>query len=106
MSFLAVLTESGGCDYTIGCGIAVEPIPEEVESLEAAEQWLLDNGRLRGTEGSILSSATIFTVTGKHKVNLAAIYAQQKAQEAAAEAQDLEQAERQKFAELQKKYGK
>lgn len=37
MKFLLVRNQGGGCDYTIGCGVAVEEI--EAENMEAA--WVL-----------------------------------------------------------------
>lgn len=40
MKFLALYYQSGGCDYTIGCGHLPVFLPEEVDTWEKARAWL------------------------------------------------------------------
>ena len=48
MQWLMVLSQSGGCDYTIGCGYAFKTIEadNEQEALERAREFLDQEGHL------------------------------------------------------------
>lgn len=74
MPLIAIVKESGGCDYTIGCGIECIEIPQAIESFEDAEQWLYDTDRLYGTNGNKLTVCTIYKTVETHKVDLNVVY--------------------------------
>lgn len=40
-SYGVLYFQSGGCDYTIGCGYRFEELPESVDSFEKAKEWIV-----------------------------------------------------------------
>lgn len=107
-SYIAVLTQGGGCDYTIGCGVKVKAL--RATSLEAARDEvvsLIENDYGTGIEQRI-EGVTLYETTAKSPIDIQAVYAQiaakQKAEEE--EEEEEEKEERAEFARLSKKYGR
>jgi len=103
--FIAVMKEGGGCDYTIGCGIRVVELPERIETVEDAEQYLYDHGELYGTEGCKLKLATLYKVAEEHHIDLTTIYDVAAKRQAEARESQREAEERRLLGQLQEKYG-
>lgn len=95
-----------GCDYSIGCGVAVSIIdaasPEAVLAL-VTEEWrpLLDPDREQE-----ISTIDIYEVVGRQQVDIAAVHAEIRAAKAAARAAASEQAERAEYERLSRKFGR
>ncbi len=103
MTYIVVLTQSGGCDYTIGCGILVEQLSAKNLTDAAAEAEDLVKGY---TGEQKLSGAHLYEVHSSIKIDVTRVYADLATATAAAVAASREAAERAQLVALQAKYGK
>lgn len=104
-TYIAILTQGGGCDYTIGCGVKVKTL--RASSMEEAqvevERLVEDYG---GGSECRVDGATLYTVTRSCACDTQAIYEKVRAKQKAEEDADLEDEERAEFDRLSKKYGR
>ena len=62
MTYRLILKQSGGCDYTIGCGVQVVDLSATtlVDARAEARRWIIDEyGDKRGPERSIVSAEIV-----------------------------------------------
>lgn len=105
-SYVAVLTQEGGCDYTIGCGVKVKTL--RATSLEAAMAEvasIIENDYGTSPECRI-DGVTLYETTAKSAVNIQAVYARIAANQKAEDDAEKEEEERAEFERLSEKYGR
>jgi hypothetical protein len=105
-SYIAVLTQEGGCDYTIGCGVKIKRL--RATSLEAAMaevESIIENDYGASPECRI-DGVTLYETTACSTVNIQAVYAQIAAKQKAEEDAEEEDEERAEFERLSQKYGR
>ena len=106
-SYVAVLTQEGGCDYTIGCGVKVKKL--RATSLEAAMaevESIIENDYGTGPGHHRIDGVTLYETTARSTVNIQAVYAQISAKQKAEEDAEKEEEERAEFERLSEKYGR
>jgi len=112
--FLLVREQSGGCDYTIGCGVAVAV--HQAESLDALMESMRADvvgsyGETYGIRidlrgyGDGVSRATVYEIADEREVPIDEWDAQLRAAIAKEETAEEEQQERAEFERLKSKYG-
>ena len=110
--FVAYVEGSGeGCDYTIGCNLAVKVLPEHIETMEQAIEYcttLSYEGEDAFLDYAVemVSSITVFEVADSQKVDIAAIKAAKRAEKRRIEEQRKEEQERAELARLKAQYEK
>lgn len=101
--FAVVLFQSGGCDYTIGCGTVFQILPESVQTMEEAEEYVMTEDKRGGLPyyGEQVNSATIFEIGKSKKVDVNAY------KRGLREESEMLQKEerRKKFEQLKKEFG-
>lgn len=111
--YYVVRHQNGGCDYTIGCGIAIELICN-VASLEEAKQTVIDdyyNSVRLPSEGRReyqISDCYILVVSDTVEMMSSLVSAKQAAHDEKMAEQDRkkEEAERKQYESLKKKFEK
>ena len=100
--YLAVLSQSGGCDYTIGCGINTENLQAESleEALTQAEELLEEHSGERALEG-----LTVYEVSQRRVLDVKNVYAQLARKEREAQMLQTEEAEKAQLQKLLQKHG-
>ena len=77
MSKFAVLFfQNGGCDYTIGCGQLFEFLPETLQSMEQAVQYVLEGegeATLNYNGKNRIHSCQVFEIFDSHEVDMTSI---------------------------------
>lgn len=104
--YLLVLKQSGGCDYTIGCGVKVLDI--YADDLEDAQQQTEETIAARGGYGNRetrIDSAVLYKVEKSSIHDLNGVRARRKAEREAEEAREKEEAEKAELERLKAKYG-
>jgi hypothetical protein len=102
MKYLAHLTQEEGCDYTIGCGIAI--IELKSKTMEDAIQELRSLIKESYSGERQLEKAIIYAVDYEIKLNLDLIYLQLVDDNKMIEQQKLEIKEKEELERLKKKY--
>lgn len=102
--YMVELQQSGGCDYTIGCGLVTESLDATSEAEAIAEVTEMIRENHSHAEGRI-DSATLYAVVDVIRVDVKGIYQAIAAEQKAALAAEKERKERAEFDRLQKKYG-
>ena len=100
--FIAVLEQSGGCDYTIACGVKV--IELESENLSDAQNELTSKIEENYTGDYKLSEAKIYEVKGEHSVNVREIYGAITTKRQLASKERANKHDREEFERLSKKF--
>lgn len=105
--FIAKLHQPGGCDYTIGCGVAVRTLPENIETMEQAERYVAEEwGEYVDPDSEDpLDGITIYEVIAVKEVDidsLAEAVAAARREEEAAEEEARELAELKRLQEKHK----
>lgn len=114
MKFLLVREQSGGCDYTINCGLDVSVIVAEsmAAALEQVRQTVVgidsdDDWRLRRDKyGENCSEAQLYAVTEWQELPLDTWHAEWERADSAAAATAQKNEELAELERLQRKYGK
>ncbi len=110
MRFFVWFNQGGGCDYTIGCGQRLVPLPDTIKTVEEAKVEVF---REEGSQpyhryyysGSDIEKVVIYGVVSEHEVNLDKIE-NDKATKELIEKLILEEAtEKAEFERLKKRYG-
>ena len=101
-SYIVELYQSGGCDYTIGCGTVVENLKATTyaDALEEVEELLEYYGLDR------INSATIYEVKSTTGFDVGGVKARRKREREEEAARKKEAKERAELARLQAKYTK
>ena len=100
--YIVELYQSGGCDYTIGCGTVVKSLDATTytEALEEVEALLDDEYDLQ-----LISSAMIYEVKSQGSFDVDGLRARKQAERKAEIAEAREAKERADYARLQAKFG-
>lgn len=100
MRFFLKEFQTGGCDYTIGCGTRVTEIEADTleEAVEKASQEITTEG-----EGKIYS-AVVFAVSEVHEINVQALADQRRAQKQEAAKIAKQEQERAEYERLKAKF--
>jgi len=106
LTYVLVMQQGGGCDYTIACGTKVVNLAadNDDEAVEAAEQVMDDHGGFGDYECRV-DSARILKVVGSVPFDVKAIRAERKAEAEKEAAAEKEAEERAEFERLKGKFG-
>jgi len=99
MKYLLELYQSGGCDYTIGCGYATHEFECSVYDLKEKVKKIIDEY----SRGEI-NSATLYQINHKEEINIDELFAIDDAAEEKRLKNIKEDEEKILLAELKKKY--
>lgn len=103
MKFYLYEEQSGGCDYTIGCGRRLTPIAGVADAEGAAKAVL---GRLDLDGDYAIRRAAVLCVADELEIDLDALRREREAGKARGAAEEREAAERAEFERLSAKYGR
>ena len=101
--FIAVLHQSGGCDYTIECGTKVVTL--SATDMNGAKQELSEMIEEEYTGDSKLSTATIYEISDNLSVDLRSIYSDIKRKNDDARTSKANDFEKNEYERLHKKFG-
>ena len=105
MKYLLVMEQDGGCDYTIGCGLKVEPIEASnmQEATAKAFEYLSEDreGKLRED----VDRATLYQIPAESVLDLSGYRNKYKKEQEAQAKVSRENAERAEFERLKSKFG-
>jgi hypothetical protein len=102
LKFIAVLHQSGGCDYTIECGTKV--IELDSGNIDSATDEINSIIEDEYTGEMSLSEVTLYEIKGKHDINLKDIYNNIKSKRKSASDLGNDKKERSEFERLSKKF--
>lgn len=100
MKYILHLYQSGGCDYTIGCGHAMH----EIETDSAYELRDRVKEEIKYYSRDRISEATLYQVVHKEEIHIGDLFAEDDEAEARGEREKKELEEKKMLAELKKKY--
>lgn len=98
--FIAVLNQSGGCDYTIGCGVEVKKI--DAENIETAEKKIL---KILKEGYPDIDSLKIYEITDEKTVDLRKFYKEIEDEKESYRQRKQEENDRAEYERLVKKFG-
>jgi hypothetical protein len=99
--FIAILKQSGGCDYTIACGIQ-----EYVLNSTNIEDAKIELSNVIVEDYPVLESAEIYEVNSTYKIDLNNLYKIEDDKKKAYKNSEKERKEKEDFERLSKKYGR
>lgn len=105
--------QSGGCDYTIGCGFRLRELEGVTTMDEAVAMATAENVNEHGdaepmidVDGELkIDAARILQVVAVNEINLSALFNERYHRRIALVKKEREQKERKAYEELKKKYG-
>lgn len=103
MSFIVKLTQPGGCDYTIGCGVRVLPLSAQTmgEAQVEVETIICDD---YGPLDTRIADAIIYEVSRSSTCNMKAIYERLTASQEEERQARKEERDRAELARLKARY--
>ena len=106
MKYHLLREQSHGCDYTIGCGLAIDALDATSmsEAIEEAKGLLVSWGDLNPDSESAIATALVLEVANVCELDVDALRADLLRQRAAQEAARTAEAERAEFERLKAKF--
>ena len=100
VKYVLHLYQSGGCDYTIGCGHVIH----EIEADSPYELRDKVKEKIEYYSRDYISKAILYQVVGKDEIHIGDLFAEDDAEEARIKREKKELEERKLLEELKKKY--
>ena len=97
--------QSGGCDYTIGCGISLDYLPKKITTMEEAVEYVVDDEDEGDFDLHDLDGCNILEISSQHKIDLAAVLAKANQARKAAAKVAAKEARKEQFEELKQEFG-